>query len=281
MKSVSNYFRLMRFDKPSGIYLLWFPTAWAFWLCWQGPPSIRLLALFLLGTIVMRAAGCVMNDIIDRNIDGHVERTAKRPLASGDVSLIGAFTTLFLLLLMAFLILLLLPADCFLLAVMAVLIAGIYPFCKRYIEAPQAVLGIAFSMGIPLVYCASQQPMNGTVLILFLLNFLWIVSYDTMYAMADRADDLKIGVKSSAILFGTMDRWVITGLLAVMHGLWLVIYVTNELPKVFFAYWSLGLLVLGYQLYLIFDRNPERCFKAFQISSVYGLAMWFSLEAVF
>lgn len=274
---LSVYFYLMRFHKPIGIFLLWFPTAWALWAARQGTPSLKLLSLFFVGTLLMRAAGCVMNDIADRNIDRYVSRTATRPLTSGQVTLKEAWFTLGLLLLAALLILLMLPEKCFYFALIALMVTFIYPFCKRYINAPQAVLGVAFSMGIPMAAAASGIAFNSSLLALMIINFLWILSYDTMYAMADKADDLLIGVKSTAIYFGDYDRQVIALFQISFHSLWLLWAFLNEMPLVFYLLWLLAGCTLYYQQHLIQGRNPAECFKAFVNNGYYGLIMWLAL----
>lgn len=266
------YWRLMRFDKPIGILLLWFPTAWALWLANKGAPSLRLFLLFLSGTVIMRAAGCVMNDLADRDIDKYVARTQKRPLTAGEVSLTEVGVLLLLLLTAAFLILINLPWNCIYLGFIALFISFLYPFCKRFLNTPQLVLGLAFSMGIPMAYVASGVLINRECALLFLINFFWIVSYDTMYAMTDKADDLRIGVKSTAIYFASYDRLIIGVLQGLFHGLWL--YWAQGL---FYLFWLVAGCVLLYQQVLINQREPEQCFKAFRISIYYGALMWLGI----
>ena len=274
------YWRLCRFDKPIGTLLLWYPTAWALWIANKGYPDLRLCLLFFLGTVFMRAAGCVINDIADRNIDKHVSRTLHRPLAANEISLLGAFTALGLLLFAALLVLINLPLSCYPWALLAVFVTFLYPFCKRFINAPQMVLGLAFSMGIPMAYAASNVAVNRETLILFCINFCWIVAYDTMYAMTDKADDLKIGVKSTAIYFGRYDRLIIGSLLACLHGLWLYWAVMQQIGSLFYMCWSIAGLVLVYQQKLIHQRQPQNCFKAFLISNYYGALMWLGVVSL-
>ena len=272
--NLNAYWRLLRFDKPVGILLLWYPTAWALWTANHGFPPIHLLCLFALGTVLMRAGGCVVNDIADRKFDREVSRTKLRPLTSGEISLSEALILLTLLLLGALLILIQLPWDCFYLAVISLVITLIYPFCKRFLNAPQMVLGLAFSMGIPMAYLASKVAFDGQFLLLFGLNFAWIIAYDTMYAMTDKADDLRIGVKSTALYFASYDRIIIALLLMTMHGLWLGLEAAGTW---FYSLWSIAALVLFYQLKLINNREPADCFKAFSISVYYGLLMWLAM----
>ncbi|MCE0723901.1 MULTISPECIES: 4-hydroxybenzoate octaprenyltransferase [Legionella] len=271
------YWRLMRFDKPVGILLLWFPTAWALWLANKGVPPLRLFILFLCGTVFMRAAGCVINDIADRNIDKHVARTKLRPLTSGEVSLPEAFFLLIVLLFAALFILLQLPRNCFYFGLIALFISFLYPFCKRFLDAPQLILGLAFSMGIPMAYVASDLPLNGEFFLLFLINFSWILVYDTMYAMADKADDLRIGVKSTAIYFASYDRMIIGLLQGLFHGLWLCLALENQINLWFYIFWFAAGMVLMYQQKLISKRIPQECFKAFIVSVYYGALMWLAV----
>lgn len=271
------YWRLMRFDKPVGILLLWYPTAWALWLANKGMPTLSLFILFLCGTVFMRAAGCVINDIADRNIDKHVARTKLRPLTSGEVSLPEAFLLLMILLLAALFILIQLPRNCFYLGLIALFVSFLYPFCKRFLDAPQLILGLAFSMGIPMAYVASGSFLNGECFLLFLINFFWILAYDTMYAMADKEDDLRIGVKSTAIYFASYDRVIIGLLQGLFHGLWLCWALVNQTNLWFYIFWFVAGDVLIYQQKLINKRVPQDCFKAFIVSVYYGLLMWLAV----
>jgi 4-hydroxybenzoate polyprenyltransferase len=271
------YWRLSRLNKPAGILLLWYPTAWALWIANKGIPSLKLGLLFFAGTVLMRTAGCVINDIADRNIDKHVNRTKLRPLTAGEVSLMGAFLLLLFLLFLALLVLLYLPKECFYWAIVALLITFLYPFCKRFINAPQMVLGFAFSMGIPMAYVASGVQMNGDLILLFLINFAWILAYDTMYAMADKEDDLKIGVKSSAIYFASYDRLIIGLLQFILHSLWIYWALSHNADFIFYILWLLAGMVMIYQQKLIKKRIPLQCFNAFFASVYYGGLMWLAL----
>lgn len=271
-----KYFRLMRLNKPVGILLLWFPTVWALWIANKGIPPMHLVIYFLLGTVVMRSAGCVVNDLADRDIDRHVKRTRLRPVTTGEVSVAQALLLFFLLLIVALLIVIQLPIGCFYCALVGLLITIIYPFCKRWIQAPQLVLSLAFSVGIPMVYIASEVSINRDMWLLIGINILWVIAYDTIYAMVDREDDLKIGVKSSAILFGRYDRLIIGLLLSVMHCLWLLI----AYSPLFLIGWGMGALILIHQNNLIARRNPRDCFKAFQWSIGYGIFMWMASVSI-
>lgn len=277
MKKWKAYFRLMRFDKPIGIFLLWWPSAWALWVANDGLPGLITLCYFIVGTIIMRAAGCVINDIADRNIDGKVKRTENRPLAVKELSLADAFLMLIGLLSTALLILVQLPPRCFEFAFSALIILFIYPFCKRFLPAPQFVLGLAFSMGIPMAFVASEVPFNPAMILLCVINFAWIVAYDTQYAMVDRKDDLRIGVKSTAILFAHFDVLIITLLQTLAHSLWLVLPYFISVSFTFYLFWGLGIYLLFNQYHLIKDREPQRCFQAFLSNNWYGLVMWLAL----
>lgn len=273
----SAFFRLTRFDKPAGILLLWSPTAWALWLANRGQPSFRLFFLFLFGTLIMRAAGCVMNDIADRNIDRHVQRTSKRPLTAGEVSLPAAIIVLIVLLFIALLILIQLNFTCVYYALIALFLTFLYPFCKRFIQSPQLVLSLAFSMGIPMAYAASEVPLDLGFLILFIINMCWILAYDTEYAMADRVDDLKIGVKSTAILFGQWDTRIIAILQLLFHLLWIPLIMQLKFNYGFLFCWIIGAAILFYQQWLISNRNEPDCLRAFISNSWYGLIMWLGI----
>jgi 4-hydroxybenzoate polyprenyltransferase len=271
---IGAYGRLMRVDKPIGLLLLWFPTAWALWLANRGLPPLHLIVLFALGTFFMRSAGCVVNDMADRKIDLHVSRTERRPLATGELTLIDAFVVLMLLLLGALGVLLALPWACVYYAVAALGVTILYPFCKRFLSAPQLILGIAFSMGIPMAYVASGIQPNLQMGILFVLNLMWIVAYDTMYAMVDRTDDLRIGVKSTAILFAQHDCFIISILQVIFHGLWLMIAMFYSVTVLFYPAWFIAAGVLIDQQRLLRSRESVMYFRAFLTNGVYGLLMW-------
>lgn len=271
------YWHLMRFDKPAGILLLWYPTACALWLANHGRPSLSLVLLFFTGTVLMRAAGCVFNDIVDRNIDKHIRRTQLRPITSGAVTVTKAYFLLMVLLSCALLVVINLPGACLYWAIVALVMTLIYPFCKRFLSAPQMMLGLTFSMGIPMAYVASGQALDSSCFLLFFINFLWILSYDTMYAMADREDDLKIGVHSTAIYFAHYDR-VIVGLLNLsLHTLWLYWAIKAQVGNLFYIFWFIAGFILLYQQKLIHSRIPEYCFKAFVVSIYYGFCIWMAV----
>ncbi|KTC92977.1 MULTISPECIES: 4-hydroxybenzoate octaprenyltransferase [Legionella] len=272
-----NYLKLMRLHKPVGILLLWWPIAWSLWIAYQGNPPFSIVFLFSLGTVLMRSAGCVVNDIADRHIDAHVKRTKNRPLAAGQIGLVQALSLLIFLLLGSFIILIQLPKVCFYYALLAVVITILYPFCKRFVEGPQFVLGVAFSLGIPMVFASANKMYNPTIIYLLIINFLWIVAYDTQYAMVDRDDDLQIGVKSTAILFASYDRLIIGSFQLFSHLLWLVLAWELHFSLSFFVGWVIAAGILFYQQRLIAKREREACFRAFLTNAWYGLLMWLAV----
>lgn len=268
--------RLMRLDKPVGILLLWWPTAWALWLA-DSNPSLKMVILFMLGSLIMRSAGCVMNDIADKNIDGHVARTKTRPLIIGALSLTHAYVLFLGLLLLALIILVQLPRLCFYDALFAVFVTILYPFCKRFFDAPQLILGFAFSAGIPMAFHAQGVSLNTVAVLLMLINIAWTIVYDTFYAMVDRVDDLKIGVRSTAILFAEYDK-LITGLLQLMLQLiWLFVAYLEQMSPLFYMVWTLASMLFIYQQYLIRDRERAACFAAFKLNQWYGFVMWLAI----
>lgn len=258
-----HYWRLARLDRPVGWLLLLWPTLWALWIAGEGHPHPAIVAIFVLGVITMRAAGCVINDIFDRDLDPLVERTRNRPLASGAVTVREALMIFFLLLTIAFGLVLLLNRQTVWLAVVGAAIAASYPLAKRFTNLPQVYLGVAFSWGIPMAFTAQDSPLMPLAWWLLGTNLLWTVAYDTMYAMADRPDDLKAGIKSSAIMFGRFELAINTSLQAItllslaLMGLYLGFGV------IFYLGLGAAALTAVYQLYLCKDRDRQRCFKAF------------------
>ena len=268
---IRTILQLMRFNKPIGIYLLWFPSAWAITLAYQAHPPVLITLWFALGTIVMRAAGCVINDIADRQWDGQVQRTAQRPLAQQTITLTSAWMVLFALLLIALLILIQLPKNCFYGALPAVVLTFIYPFCKRFFATPQLFLGLAFTTSIPMVVLAANLTWNLDWTILWLLSFIWIIAYDTQYALSDIEDDRRLGIRSSAIFFKNKVKIAIYSMQALVHGLWLIFV---PLTPIFLLFWSLGLGFWIYQAYLLRQHQPLQAFKN---NAWYGLWMWVAL----
>lgn len=273
----SDYGRLMRLDKPIGIYLLLWPTLWGLWVAAEGFPDQKVLIIFVLGVILMRSAGCVINDFADRKIDRHVERTKERPLTSGRVSTAEALTLFASLTLIAFLLVLMTNWLTVGLSVFAALLATTYPFMKRFTHMPQLVLGMAFGMSIPMAFAAQTGEVPAIAWLLYTANVLWTLTYDTMYAITDREDDLKIGVKSTAILFGEHDR-LILGVLQLLTLLALYTAGNNlNLSSWYSAgLWGAGLL-FAYHQYLIKDRDGALCFKAFLHNHWVGMVIFLGI----
>ncbi|WP_253381108.1 4-hydroxybenzoate octaprenyltransferase [unidentified bacterial endosymbiont] len=271
------YHRLMRTDKPIGALLLLWPTLWALWVATPGIPPLWILGVFIAGVWLMRAAGCVVNDYADRKFDGHVKRTANRPLPSGQVTGKEARALFVVLVLLSFLLVLTLNTMTILLSVAALALAWVYPFMKRYTHLPQVVLGAAFGWSIPMAFAAVSESLPLSCWLMFLANILWAVAYDTQYAMVDRDDDLKIGIKSTAILFGRQDNTIIGILQVAVLALMVAIGRLNELNWAF--YWSVLIagLLFAYQQKLLAKREREACFKAFLNNNYVGLVLFLGL----
>ncbi|PCQ36282.1 4-hydroxybenzoate octaprenyltransferase [Providencia rettgeri] len=271
------YSRLMRIDRPIGSLLLLWPTYWALWIAAQGTPSLHLLIVFTAGVFFMRAAGCVINDFADRHFDGHVERTKHRPLPSGDVTEKEAKILFASLVGLSFLLVLTLNSMTIWLSVAGLALAWVYPFVKRVSNLPQVVLGAAFGWSIPMSFSAVGETLPAVCWLLFLVNIIWSVIYDTQYAMVDRDDDLKIGVKSTAILFGQYDKLIIGLLQLLMVGLLLVI---GSLAGLGTLYYISLVLVAGlfiYQQQLMVNRECAPCFKAFMNNNFVGLILFIGI----
>lgn len=269
----------MRFHKPIGIYLLLWPTCWALWLSSAGHPSLSTVFIFISGTILMRAAGCIINDMADRDIDPHVARTHSRPLASKELSVRYALTLCITLLACAASLLFFLPMMCFYLALIGVGLTILYPFCKRFIKTPQCILGLAFSWGIPMAYAANLNHVPVDAYYLMGITWLWIVQYDTLYAMADKDDDLKIGVNSTAIFFGDYDKLIILLFQSVITFAWLAFAITHHFGPVFYLFLCVASSLFVYQQCLIREREPNRCFMAFLNNHWYGFVIWMGILA--
>ena len=269
----SAYWRLMRMDKPIGIYLLLWPCLWALWIAAQGIPPLDILVIFILGVIVMRAAGCVINDYADRKVDGAVKRTAQRPLATGELSARQALICFSLLILSAFFLVLWLNWQTILLSLGALVLATAYPFMKRYTHLPQVVLGAAFGWSIPMAFMAINQQLSWHAWCLYLANICWTVAYDTQYAMVDRDDDLRIGIKSTAVLFGQFDKLIIFLLQLATLALLLTISMSLHFSWPVYLALIIGSGLFAYHQYLIKDRNRDACFKAFLHNHYFGLVI--------
>ena len=274
---LSLYSELIRLDRPIGILLLLWPGLWALWIAGEGEPPWWIVLIFIAGTTLMRSAGCAINDYADRDLDGHVQRTKARPIASGRVSPREALMVAALLALLAFMLVLLLNNKTILMSFVAVSLAAIYPFMKRYTHMPQLVLGMAFGWAIPMAFTALTNQVPAVAWVLFAATVIWALIYDTMYAMVDRIDDLKVGIKSTAILFGDHDRLIIGLLQLLMLGL---LVWAGLLAGRGGWYWlgvGMAALLFLYQQWLIRERNPDACFKGFLNNNYVGLSLFAGL----
>ena len=271
---IKTYAQLMRLDKPIGILLLLWPMLWGLWFAAQGFPDGQVLVIFVLGTVLMRSAGCVINDFADRKIDPHVERTKSRPMAAGRVSSREALSLAAGLSFCAFLLILPLNQLTILLSVPALFLAGSYPFTKRFFAMPQAYLGIAFSFGIPMAFAAQTHSLPPLIWILMLANLFWVIAYDTAYAIVDKPDDLKIGIKTSAITFGQFD---VLGVMVCHTCFIAIMLVIGQMQQMNLAYYA-GLIaasgLIAYQYTLIRNRDRSLCFKAFLHNNWVGMTVF-------
>jgi len=267
----------MRTDKPIGALLLLWPTLWALWVATPGVPPLWILLVFVAGVWLMRAAGCVVNDYADRKFDGHVKRTANRPLPSGAVTENEARVLFVVLVLLAFALVLTLNVMTILLSVAALALAWVYPFMKRYTHLPQVVLGAAFGWSIPMAFAAVSESVPLSCWIMFLANILWAVAYDTQYAMVDRDDDVKIGIKSTAILFGRFDKLIIGILQMAVLVLMASIGWLNGLGWTYYGTVLIAGVLFVYQQKLIAGRDRDACFKAFMNNNYVGLVLFLGL----
>ncbi len=275
------YWRLMRFDKPIGTLLLLWPTWWALLLAGAGQPTLKNALIFTAGVVLMRAAGCVMNDIADRDFDPHVERTQCRPLAAGELDLRQALTLFFILMLLAFLLVLMTNALTVKLAFVGAALAASYPFFKRFTHMPQVVLGIAFGWGIPMAFAAETNSIAAIAWWFLGINTVWSVIYDTLYAMVDREDDLAVGIKSTAILFGKKDV-AITGVLMVfMIGMLIAAGAWLDLSWAWFAAVTAAALLFVRQWLSVRSRDRDACFRAFLNNNWVGFILFLGLLAHF
>lgn len=254
---------LMRFDKPIGTLLLLWPTLWALWLAAGGPPDWQLLLIFTAGTVLMRSAGCVVNDLADRHWDGDVDRTKNRPLVTGAVSVQQARLLFAGLLIAAFVLVLFTNPLTVKLSFAAVALASTYPFMKRYTNLPQLALGAAFSWSIPMAFAAQTGELPAALWLVYAANLFWTMAYDTKYAMVDRDDDLVVGIKSTAILFGRYDRLIIGVLQILFLGLMVVTGLNFGLGSVYYLGLATAAALCAYHQYLIRQRDRDACFKAF------------------
>ena len=274
---MNPYFRLMRLDKPVGIYLLLWPTLWALFLAAGGWPSIELISIFVAGVVLMRSAGCVINDYADRKIDHLVQRTKHRPITSGEISPSRALLLFFGLIMIAFGLVLLTNPLTIKLAFIAAFLAALYPFTKRWTHLPQFVLGASFAMSVPMAFSATNGEVPVSAWWIFSATLVWTVIYDTMYAMSDRDEDLKIGVKSTAILFAQYDRIILAGL---QIGLIVVLLKISKIFEIGVYYdisVFLSALLMLYHQILIKNREKSACIQAFLHNNYIGMVIFIGI----
>ncbi len=274
---LGHYIRLIRADKPIGSLLLMWPMLWALWIVSDGKPDAVVLLVFLLGTFLMRSAGCAINDYADRHIDGSVARSKHRPIVSGAVSPQEALLIAAALAICSFLLVLTMNRLTIALSFVGVVLAALYPFSKRITYWPQLVLGLAFGWAVPMVCAAQTGTIDTLGWVIYAAAILWALAYDTMYAMVDREDDLKLGVKSTAVWFGEKDVIAVAVVLLVVLGILLWVGFQWQLGMAYFIGLAGGLIVVGYQLWLIKERDAEKCFRAFLASNYMGLAVFAGL----
>ena len=270
----SRYWRLMRLHRPIGIWLLLWPTLWALWIASAGRPDAKVFLILVLGTIVVRSAGCVINDFADRKIDPHVARTADRPLATGEVAPVEALILFGALMVIALGLVLSLNRLTLMFAFTGAFLTVVYPFTKRFLSTPQFVLGIAFSWGVPMAFAATAGDVPRVGWLLFLATVIWVVAYDTQYAMTDRPDDIKIGVRSTAILFGDLDRAFVAGLQALFLASLVLVGHSAGLGPWYYGGLAAASLFCLYQTYLIKERDIVQSFRAFLNNAWLGAAIF-------
>jgi len=274
---VRNYGKLMRVDKPIGIWLLLWPTLWALWLAGEGHPSQGLFVVFMVGVFIMRSAGCVLNDYVDRNIDAYVERTRTRPIASGAVAPMEALTLFTALGLIAIGLATMLNRQAQLLAIVAATLTVAYPFVKRFVSIPQFILGAAFGWAVPMAFAAQTGAVPQLAWIVFAAALVWAVIYDTFYAMVDRDDDRKIGVKSTAILFGESDLFIIGGLQLIMLAALIFVGLSAGLGFWYYLSVAVAACLMAYHQWLARDREKAGCFAAFLHNHTIGMVIFFGI----
>jgi 4-hydroxybenzoate polyprenyltransferase len=275
------YIALTRLNRPIGIYLLLWPTWWALWLAAEGAPDWRLLAIFTLGVVVMRSAGCAINDYADRHVDGHVARTKNRPLAAGLIRPREAVGVFVFLSLIGLVLVLQLNTTTILLSIVALILAATYPFGKRFHHLPQVQLGMAFGWAVPMAFAAQTGSVPAIAWLLFIANLFWTVAYDTLYAMADREDDLKVGVKSTAVLFGRFDLMVVSVLYVATLATLSLIGVLQGFGLLYFIALSLAAISAVWIVLSARDRNPAHCVRAFLRNNVFGALVLLAFVLVY
>ena len=268
---------LTRLNRPIGIYLLMWPMLWAFWFAAEGVPHVPTLLVFILGTVLTRSAGCAINDYADRDFDAHVQRTKTRPLTTGALSPKEALQITAILMGVAFMLVLTTNSLTIKLSLVAVLLAIIYPFTKRYTHFPQVVLGAAFACAVPMAFAAQVNALPATAWWLFAATVIWATAYDTLYAMTDRTDDLKIGIKSTAILFGKFDLAAVALLQSIVVLLLAYTGIMHDRGVIYFAGLAGACGFIIYQLWICRHRNPALCFKAFLNNNWLGMCVFTAL----
>ena len=274
VSQLRNYGKLMRIDKPIGIWLLLWPTLWALWLAGEGTPDQGLFVVFVLGVLVMRSAGCVLNDYADRKIDPYVERTRTRPIASGAVAPLEALALFVALSMVAIGLATMLNRPAQLLAIVAAVLTISYPFIKRFLSIPQFILGAAFGWAVPMAFAAETGETTQLAWLVFGVAMIWAVIYDTFYAMVDRDDDLKVGMKSTAILFGEVDLFVIAGLQLLMLLALLLVGFRAAMSLWYFGAIAIAGFLMAYHLWLARERQPAGCFAAFLHNHYIGMVVF-------
>jgi 4-hydroxybenzoate polyprenyltransferase len=272
-----QYLLLIRLNRPIGIFLLLWPTLWGLWIASEGFPNTKILVVFLFGVFLMRSAGCILNDIIDKDFDKFVARTQNRPLASDKLSSIEAFIVAISLIFIAFLLVLTTNTLTVQLSFVAIILAGTYPFLKRHTYLPQFFLGLTFGWSIPMAFAATTNSIPKIAWLLLIANILWTVVYDTIYAMIDREDDLKIGIKSTAILFDDADRFIIGLIQSLVLIALIVIGQQASLNTIYYFSLIIGGCLFLYQLYLIRNRDQKKCMQAFLNNNWFGLVVFIGL----
>lgn len=272
-----RYALLIRLHRPIGILLLLWPTLWSLWIAAEGVPPWGMILVFTLGVAIMRSAGCAINDYADRDFDGHVARTEDRPIASGLIQPREAIGVFLVLSLMAATLLIFLNWPTRYLSLVALALTALYPFMKRYTYLPQVVLGAAFGWAVPMVFMALTESLPLITWVIFLSTLIWALIYDTQYAMVDREDDLKIGVKSTAILFGRHDNLIVGLLQGVMIGLLVLIGLMSDRGLIYFLGIAAAAMLFLYQQWLTRDRDPKACFQAFLNNNRFGLVVFVGL----
>jgi 4-hydroxybenzoate polyprenyltransferase len=277
INQINNYLLLMRLNKPIGIYLLLWPMLWAFFIATNGQPNMFIMFLFIAGVILTRSAGCVINDFFDKEIDSKVERTKERVVANGKVSTSEALILFLGLIALCILLLLMIGFDILIYAIISFCLIVVYPLAKRVIKIPQLILGIAFGSSIPMVYIAEIGEVTASCILLYLATISWAIAYDTYYAIADKKDDLKIGNKSSAILFGAKDIRYPFQLHVLTLALLFIVGLINELELFFYISLLIALMLSVYQKILAAKRIPYQCISAFENNNYFGLIIFFGL----